>query len=909
MRALTLKTQLFILTTISLGVCLLAWNLSQLESGNTWMLLALTAGASISLILKVEGSTSRSHYNISFLIYAFSFALLGLERTVLIILVSNLIDWAWHKYAWYIQLFNISTYMIAINAAGLVLALINPDQHLYSLEAVLGTLAAIGAFTLINHFLVGLVIWLARGEPFSKSGVFDLFPLILDFTLLGMGVVAAIVWLANPYAMILALLPLYLIYSTLRVPALERQSELDPKTGLYNARYFEHALQNELNRANRFDRPLTIVMADLDLLRNINNTYGHLAGDQVLIGVANILVKSVRDYDIVVRFGGEEYAILMPETTPEEAFPRVEAIRETIEKTEFIVPTSATPIRITMSFGIAGRTGFDQKPSDIVHNADAALYYAKLKGRNGTYLYSDEGFVGLHEESKATVPAGEHKPQYREPEQRYTYPVSTLRQPPTVVQPQVQPEIAEAETHTRAAESKPRPRWMVNAYIAGLAVTALFILSIADMSVSRMDWAGLGLFAMIVLLTEWLSIDIYARNTAVSTSAAPMLAGALLFGPPGALVLSLLFAGVALVKYRSPFNRFIFNFSNQYIAAMAYLLLLQLSGANIVDMDPVSQLLVCSAFMGIVYIMTTGLISFGMSLDFGQPAREIWIEKYSWLASYYLALGLIAYALIFSYQQAGLFGTVVILVPLLLLRLSQVQYLERTKIVVNELKNKNIALEKSAEEIQRLNDGLLDTLAEVVDLRDPDVLGHSRQVAHYAVLIATRLGLPPKQIDLIRRAGLLHDIGKLGIAENILFKPDRLTPEEYTVVKEHVRLGADILKMSNSLNPLIPIIRHHHEYYNGNGYPDGYNGNNIPLEARIIAVADAIEAMASDRPYRRGMSHDEIIAELRRNAGTQFDPMVVNAFIEIAKMDGESVIVNAARKVALKDQKIIHPSS
>lgn len=907
MRALTLKTQIFILTTILLGVCLLAWNLSRLEVGNTWMLLTLTAGASISLILKVEGSTSRSHYNISFLIYAFSFTLLGLEKTVLIILISNLIDWAWHKYPWYIQLFNISTYLIAINAAGLVLVWINPEQHLYSLEAVLGVLAAIAVFTLINHFLVGVVIWLARGEPFSKSGVFDVFPLVLDFTLLGMGVVAAIVWLANPYAMILALLPLYLIYSTLRVPALERQSELDPKTGLYNARYFEHALQNELNRANRFDRPLTIVMADLDLLRNINNTYGHLAGDQVLIGVANILVKSVRDYDIVVRFGGEEYAILMPETTPEEAFPRVETIRETIEKTEFNVPTSATPIRITMSFGIAGRTGFDQKPSDIVHNADAALYYAKLKGRNGTYLYSDEGFVGLHEKSDASALPSERQAQYREVDTRYTYEASQLRPPPAMIQPVVKETLTEVETPKKTVQSKPRARWVVNVYIAALAVVAVSLISIANISLSGVDWAGLGLFAMIVLLTEWLSIDIYARNTAVSTSAAPMLAGSLLFGAPGALLLSFIFAGVALVKYRSPFSRFVFNFSNQFIAAMMYLLLLQFSGATIVDMDPVSQLLVCAAFMGMVYVLTTALIAFGMSLDFGQPARLIWTEKYSWLASYYLALGLIAYALIFSYQQAGLFGTVVILVPLLLLRLSQVQYLERTKSIVNELKTKNLALEKSTEEIQRLNDGLLDTLAEVVDLRDPHVLGHSRQVAHYAVLIATRLGLPPKQIDLIRRAGLLHDIGKLGIAENILFKPDKLNSEEYSIVKEHVRLGADLLKMSNSLNPLIPIIRHHHEYYNGNGYPDGHIGNNIPLEARIIAVADAIEAMASDRPYRSGMSHDEIIAELKRNSGTQFDPMVVNAFIEIAKLDGESVIVNAARKVALQDQKIIHP--
>jgi putative nucleotidyltransferase with HDIG domain len=216
--------------------------------------------------------------------------------------------------------------------------------------------------------------------------------------------------------------------------------------------------------------------------------------------------------------------------------------------------------------------------------------------------------------------------------------------------------------------------------------------------------------------------------------------------------------------------------------------------------------------------------------------------------------------------------------------------------MVKELRSKNVALENSAHEIHRLNDSLLDTLAEVVDLRDPHVFGHSKQVAHYAVLIATRLGLPPKQVELVRKAGLLHDIGKLGISETILFKPDKLDKEEYLQVKEHARLGADLLRPSNSLNPLIPVIRYHHEFFNGNGYPEGLSGNEIPLEARIISVADAIEAMASDRPYRRGMTHEEIIEELRQNAGTQFDPMVVNAFVEIARLDGDSVIVNAARK-------------
>ncbi len=892
MQELSNKAKIYVITTILVGVVLLIWSLIQLEPGNTWMLLVLIAGASISLILKVEGATERSHYNISFLIYAFTFVLFGPDATALVILISNLIDWAWHKYIWYIQLFNISTYMIAIQAAGLVYLGINPDLYLYDLTGVLSILAALVAFTLVNHLMIGVAIWLARGEPFSTSGVFAFFPLVLDFTLLGMGAVSAIIWMANPYAMIMALLPLYLIFSTLKVPALERQSELDPKTGLFNAKYFDRALQSELTRANRFDRPLTIVMADLDLLRNINNTYGHLAGDEVLIGVATILKDAVREYDVVVRFGGEEYAILMPETGPEDAFPRIEAIREIIERTEFSVATSVAPIKITMSFGIAGRSGFDQMPSDIVHNADAALYYAKLKGRNSTYLYSEEGFVGLDkEEPEVATPDKPPSPdRYRS--QVHTQQSTQFKQTFPLLaddvqeEAQVQPDISSTD----------RPHWRVHAFIAITSLLAIILVSLVDFSFVGVDWWGLGFFVLMVVLTEWLSLDIYARNTAVSTSAAPILAGALLFGPVGAVLLSMFFAAVALIKYKSPVSRFFFNFSNQLIALMACLIVLQLAGVTFTALDPVSQLLLCLAFMGMVYIITTGMISFGMSLDFKQPARDVWVERYSWLAPYYFAMGLIAYALVFSYQYAGLFGTIVVLVPLLLLRLSQIQFIDRTKSMVKELRSKNVALENSATEIHRLNDNLLDTLAEVVDLRDPHVFGHSKQVAHYAVLIATRLGLPPKQVELVRKAGLLHDIGKLGISEIILFKPDKLNNDEYLQVKEHAKLGADLLQTSNSLNPLIPIIRYHHEHFNGNGYPDGISGNEIPLEARIIAVADAIEAMASDRPYRHGMTHAEIIEELRQHAGTQFDPMVVNAFVEIARLDGDTVIVNAARK-------------
>ncbi len=124
--------------------------------------------------------------------------------------------------------------------------------------------------------------------------MFDFLPLMIDMTLMSLGASMVIVWNQNPYALALFSLPLYLIYSTLRVPALERQTETDSKTGLFNHGYFMQQVENELRRANRFDRPLTIIMADLDLLRNINNTYGHLAGDEVLIKIASLFREAVR---------------------------------------------------------------------------------------------------------------------------------------------------------------------------------------------------------------------------------------------------------------------------------------------------------------------------------------------------------------------------------------------------------------------------------------------------------------------------------------------------------------------------------------------------------------------------------------------------------------------------------------
>ncbi len=324
-----------------------------------------------------------------------------------------------------------------------------------------------------------------------------------------------------------------------------------------------------------------------------------------------------------------------------------------------------------------------------------------------------------------------------------------------------------------------------------------------------------------------------------------------------------------------------FNFSTHLLSGTLTLGLVLVIGNTFLTLAPLIQLVLSVISAAILYFITTVTVSYGISLDIKQPAFQIWKEQFRWLAPYYLGIGIITYALIFGYKHSHVTGLLLMMIPMALLRISQKQYIDRTREIVIELREKNQILKKNSDEISELNDGLLTTLSEIIDLRDPYVLGHSKQVSKYASQIAKSMGLNEKQVELIRKGGLLHDIGKLGVAMEILSKPGKLTPEEYEIIKQHAILGGDLIKNSPSLRPIAPIIRNHHEYFNGKGYPDKLAGNQILIEARVIAVADAIEAMSSDRPYRQALRKEQVIEELKRYSGSQFDPIVVKSAVEI----------------------------
>jgi HD-GYP domain-containing protein (c-di-GMP phosphodiesterase class II) len=188
------------------------------------------------------------------------------------------------------------------------------------------------------------------------------------------------------------------------------------------------------------------------------------------------------------------------------------------------------------------------------------------------------------------------------------------------------------------------------------------------------------------------------------------------------------------------------------------------------------------------------------------------------------------------------------------------------------------------EDMQALYEGSIFSLAAAIDARDHYTHGHSSRVSEIALAIGRSLKLSNETLKNIRLASLLHDIGKIGVPDSILLKPGRLTEREFEIIKKHPVYAVNILKHLPRLKDIVPIVYHEHEHYDGKGYVEGLKADKIPIESRIIAVADAFEAMTSNRPYRKAMSKKNAIKEIKRNSGTQFDPVIVKAFLKIVKL-------------------------
>ena len=215
--------------------------------------------------------------------------------------------------------------------------------------------------------------------------------------------------------------------------------------------------------------------------------------------------------------------------------------------------------------------------------------------------------------------------------------------------------------------------------------------------------------------------------------------------------------------------------------------------------------------------------------------------------------------------------------------LKSVEQMHLISSINEELNEKNEELEKA----------YLDTigiLRQTVEAKDTYTRGHSDRVSAYSVLIGEKLGLSDKDIHTLKIGGLFHDIGKIGVPDSILLKSSKLSDDEYSQIKNHPSIGAHILSNASIFANIIPIVKHHHERYDGRGYPSQLAGENIPYFARIVAVADTFDAMTSKRSYRNALDIDYTMKEIERCKGTQFDPQVADAFLDILKNNAATII-------------------
>ncbi len=284
------------------------------------------------------------------------------------------------------------------------------------------------------------------------------------------------------------------------------------------------------------------------------------------------------------------------------------------------------------------------------------------------------------------------------------------------------------------------------------------------------------------------------------------------------------------------------------------------------------------------FLANTLPVSIIISLTEGKPARKVWAECHFWSFPYYLVGAAVVFTVGFVNQYAGWQTAILVLLPIYWVYRSYRLYLGKL-----EAEKKRVEIQKKhVEDVAALHLRTIEALALAIEAKDHTAQEHLQRLRVFAVAIAQELGLSDAEIDALRAAALLHDIGKLAVPEHIINKPGKLTPEEFEKVKIHAVVGADILERVAFPYPVAPIVRAHHEKWDGTGYPDGLKGEQIPMGARILAAVDSLDAMISDRQHRSAVPLASAVKKIVALSGASFDPKVVEIlqrrYLELEKM-------------------------
>ena len=415
-------------------------------------------------------------------------------------------------------------------------------------------------------------------------------------------------------------------------------------------------------------------------------------------------------------------------------------------------------------------------------------------------------------------------------------------------------------------------------YIAIVAAIGTLVVAASLTDLLQQDHENWAVLALLTLVSGFLSVKLPSISASISISETFVFAGTLLFGRSVGTVLVLLDVIVLITKSlvsrrRLRWEQVVFNLATPplsiWFAATASGIVRPIPANSPMDGHFV---LVLGTFTLIFFLLNSWIVTFAVALDQSLPPGRLWWTNFKELSVNFAAGASIA-AFLFNFNPTKAdFLFVLIIVPLL--GMIFLTYSRFTKRIEDE-RQKN-------SELNRVFLSTIEALALAIGAKDQVTHGHIRRVQRFTMALARGLGVKDeRQLDALKAAALLHDTGKLAVPEYILNKPGPLTSSEFERMKVHAAVGADILKSIDFPYPVEPIVRHHHESWDGSGYPDGLKGQQIPIGARMLSVVDCYDALTSDRPYRPRMARQQAEQVLRDRRGSMYDPWVVDEFLKL----------------------------
>ncbi len=422
--------------------------------------------------------------------------------------------------------------------------------------------------------------------------------------------------------------------------------------------------------------------------------------------------------------------------------------------------------------------------------------------------------------------------------------------------------------------------WLVTSCAVALVVTSYSFSTRPELLLGMRATIGSGIpfgeseSRVLAGLAFWIILSLFAsalpvrmpRGTVVSVNTAPIVAAMVLGGPVAAGWVALLgTTELRELRGRIPWYGTLVNHAGIVLPATIGGLIAEFLRSS--DTDPMRIFLATMAGASVFFALNVMITAVGVGIRDGQSIRSMVLGETRAYAASVFALAPLAWLMaeIFKIANAGWWATLLFALPLYTTRVAHHRFVEMREMFTQTI----------------------ESLANAVDKRDPFTSNHSKRVMLIASDIGREMKCNENEMEALEWGGLLHDIGKIGVRDEILLKQEKLTREERIKMNAHPELGAEIISPVRKLAPELPIIRHHHEWYNGSGYPDRLIGDEIPWLARILHVADAFEAMTAQRPYRMTpLTVEQALSELRKFAGIQFDPAVVDAFVRTNWVDG-----------------------